>query len=179
MLNNQNEATNLEKIEEKIQEEELSLLKKIFQNKTIIFEDIFERKTQKRLVIVDDEFVNWIPIELSIAYAASPIGFPIGLPIRLSTAQIELPIGHAITHATGILIERPIAHAIDVIGVLIGDAIDVIGVLIRDAIAHAIDAIGILIGDTIRILIVITILRLATKSLLMRIIYIYNLLNRY
>ena len=123
--------------------------------------------------------VNWIPIELSIAYAASPIGFPIGLPIRLSTAQIELPIGHAITHATGILIERPIAHAIDVIGVLIGDAIDVIGVLIRDAIAHAIDAIGILIGDTIRILIVITILRLATKSLLMRIIYIYNLLNRY
>ena len=112
--------------------------------------------------------VNWIPIELSIAYAASPIGFPIGLPIRLSTAQIELPIGHAITHATGILIERPIAHAIDVIGVLIWDAI-----------AHAIDAIGILIGDTIRILIVITILRLATKSLLMRIIYIYNLLNRY
>ena len=63
MLDDQNEAKNLEKIEEKIQGEELSLLKKIFQNKTIIFEDIFERKTQKRLLIIDDEYVKWIPLD--------------------------------------------------------------------------------------------------------------------
>ena len=79
MLNNQNEATNLEKIEEKIQEEELSLLKKIFQNKTIIFEDIFERKTQKRLVIVDDEFVNWIPLAKRYSFKES-----------LSTIEIKI-----------------------------------------------------------------------------------------
>ena len=36
-LNNQNEATNLQLIEDKIQEEEFELFKKLFKNRTIIF----------------------------------------------------------------------------------------------------------------------------------------------
>ena len=72
MLDNINEETNLGIIEDKIQEEELNLFKKIFQNKTIIYEDFFEPQDEeeddeeeeeedshKRLVIIDDEYVNW------------------------------------------------------------------------------------------------------------------------
>ena len=43
-LDNQNEATNLQLIEDKIQEEEFELFKKLFKNRTIIFEDIFGKK---------------------------------------------------------------------------------------------------------------------------------------
>ena len=63
MLDDQNEAKNLEKIEDKIQEEEFELHKKIFQNKTIIFDEIFEDVNQKRLLIVKDEYFIWIPID--------------------------------------------------------------------------------------------------------------------
>ena len=61
MLDNINEETNLGIIEDKIQEEELNLFRKIFQNKTIIYHDFFEQQNRhKRLVIIDDEYVNWI-----------------------------------------------------------------------------------------------------------------------
>ena len=82
ILDNKNELTNLEIIEDKILEEEFNLLKKLFQNKTIIYEffekqqqqdeeeedDIEEEEeqkqdTQKRLLIIDDEYVNWISLE--------------------------------------------------------------------------------------------------------------------
>ena len=81
MLENNNGAKNLEIIEDKIQEEEFNLLKKLFQNKTIIY-DFFEKQqqqdeeeddieeeeeqkqdTQKRLIIIDDEYVNRIPLD--------------------------------------------------------------------------------------------------------------------
>ena len=52
MLDVQNESKNLEVIEDQIQEEEFNLLKKLFQNKTIIFENIFIETGQKRLVII-------------------------------------------------------------------------------------------------------------------------------
>ena len=63
MLENQNEVTNLEIIENKIQEEEFELLKKLFQNKTIIFENIFGKEDHKKLIIVKDEYLNWKPME--------------------------------------------------------------------------------------------------------------------
>ena len=47
MLDDQNEATNLKIIEDKIQEEEFNLFKKLFQNKTIIFESFFKKETHK------------------------------------------------------------------------------------------------------------------------------------
>ena len=59
MLENQNETTTLDKIEDKIQDEELNLFKKLFQNKTIIFENIFRKEDHKRLLIVNDEYINW------------------------------------------------------------------------------------------------------------------------
>ena len=63
MLDNQDELTTLEIIEDKIKNEEFNLLKKLFQNKTIIFENsFFKTSTQKILLIIDDEYVNWIPI---------------------------------------------------------------------------------------------------------------------
>ena len=62
-LDDQNEATDLEKIEDKIKEEEFNLLKKLFQNKTIIFDKFFEDVNQKRLIIVKDEYFIWIPID--------------------------------------------------------------------------------------------------------------------
>ena len=58
MLGDQNETT-LDKIEDKIQDEELNLFKKLFQNKTIIFENLFGKEDHKRLLIVKDEFINW------------------------------------------------------------------------------------------------------------------------
>ena len=61
MLENQNEETNLEIIEDKIQEEKLNLLRELFQNKTIIFENIFYKAGQLRLIIIDDEYLNWMP----------------------------------------------------------------------------------------------------------------------
>ena len=63
MLDNQNEATNLDMIEDKIKEENFNLLKKIFQNKTINFEIFLKEETHKRLLIIDDEYVNWIPLD--------------------------------------------------------------------------------------------------------------------
>ena len=63
MLDNQNELTNLVIIEDKILEEEFNLLKKLFQNKTIIFENILSKAGHRRLVIIDDEYVNWIPLD--------------------------------------------------------------------------------------------------------------------
>ena len=63
MLDNQNELTSLEIIEDKIQEEEFNLLKKLFQNKTIIFENISAEVPHNKLLLVKDEYVNWIPID--------------------------------------------------------------------------------------------------------------------
>ena len=63
LLNNQNELSNLEIIEDKIQEEELNLHKKLFQNKTIIFEKIYRKAGQRRLIIIDDEYVKWKPLD--------------------------------------------------------------------------------------------------------------------
>ena len=59
-LDNQNEATNLQLIEDKIQEEEFELFKKLFKNRTIIFEDIFGKKDHKILLIVNDEYCGLI-----------------------------------------------------------------------------------------------------------------------
>ena len=61
ILENNKESTNLEVIEDKIQEEEFNLFRKLFQNKTIIFENICIKGGQRRLLIIDDEYVNWIP----------------------------------------------------------------------------------------------------------------------
>ena len=62
-LDNQNEATNLQLIEDKIQEEEFELFKKLFKNRTIIFEDIFGKKDHKILLIVNDEYFIWTIID--------------------------------------------------------------------------------------------------------------------
>ena len=62
MLDDQNELTSLEIIQEKIREEELNLLKKLFQNKTIIYEKICIEAVQRRLIIIDDEYLNWMPL---------------------------------------------------------------------------------------------------------------------
>ena len=54
MLDDQKEiTTNMEIIEDKIQEEEFTLLRKLFQNKTIIFESILSKAGQQRLLIID------------------------------------------------------------------------------------------------------------------------------
>ena len=63
ILNDDNEASNLEIIEDKIQEEEFNLLKKLFKNKTIIFENILGNQDLKRLLIVNDEYFTWTPID--------------------------------------------------------------------------------------------------------------------
>lgn len=52
--------TNLEIIENLIREETFS--KKYFEI-TIIFEKLSERETEKRFLIINDEYVNWIPID--------------------------------------------------------------------------------------------------------------------
>ena len=61
MLDNTNEETNLEIIEDKIQEEEINLFRKLFQNKTIIYDNFSD--TEKRLLIIVDEYVNWISMD--------------------------------------------------------------------------------------------------------------------
>ena len=61
MLDNKNEETNLEIIEDKIQEEEINLFRKLFQNKTIIYDNFSD--TEKRLLIIVDEYVNWISMD--------------------------------------------------------------------------------------------------------------------
>ena len=63
LMLDQNEETYLDIIEDKIKEEEFEINKKIFQNKTIIFDKFFEDDNQKRLLIVKDENFIWIPID--------------------------------------------------------------------------------------------------------------------
>ena len=87
MLDDQNElTTNLELIDDTIQGEEFELFKKLFHNKTIIYDSILSKAGHQRLVIIDDEYVNMLTLDKMYSFKESK-------PISKSNMKIFSSLG--------------------------------------------------------------------------------------